>query len=261
MQTKPRSVFIFFLLVFGISVPFWLLDAFRPVEMLPGLPISALGAFAPAFAAVILIYQEKGYRDAWQLLQRSFDFHRIHNKIWLLFALLANPLIALIAYVSMEATGIRLPAPASLTFAVLPMFVFFFIGALGEEIGWTGYATEPLRQYWGIVTASIILGVVWSSWHYVPLLQAHRSLAWIAWWTVETVSLRMIMGWLYSHTEGSVFAASIFHTMINMCWQLFPIDGSFYDPRYFGLISFFFALAVLTADRLAVKRKMQLFLM
>jgi hypothetical protein len=252
MQDKPKSVLLFFLLVFAITIPFWVLDAIHPVEMLPGLPISALGAFAPALTAVILVYRENGLTAARRLVQRSFDFQRIRNRIWLLCAFLINPVIAMLAYVGMETSGIALPAPAPLTFAVLPMFVFFFIGALGEEIGWTGYATEPLRRHWGILIASIMLGIVGAVWHYIPLLQTHRSLTWIAWWTLGTVSLRIIMGWLYIHTQGSVFAAAIFHTMINMCWQLFPNNGSFYDPKVFGLISFLVALAVLLADRSAI---------
>jgi membrane protease YdiL (CAAX protease family) len=254
MQNKPKSVLIFFLLVFAISIPFWVLDTVYPVEMLPGLPISALGTFAPAVAAVILVYKDGGTGAAWQLLRRSFDFNRMHNKIWLLCALLVNPIIAVLAYMSIMAAGIPLPGPAPLTFAILPLFIFFFIGALGEEIGWTGYATEPLQQHWGILIASIILGIVGSVWHYIPLLQAHRSMEWIAWWTLATISLRMIMGWLYIHTEGSVFAAAVFHAMINMCWQLFPINGSFYDPKFFGLLSLLFALAILTADRSAIRR-------
>jgi hypothetical protein len=32
-----------------------------------------------------------------------------------------------------------------------------------------------------------------------------------------------------------VFPA-FFHTMSNLTWQLFPIDGSFYDPRVTGPI-------------------------
>ena len=29
---------------------------------------------------------------------------------------------------------------------------------------------------------------------------------------------------------------TLFHAMINLCWQLFPIHGSYFDPRLNGLI-------------------------
>jgi len=129
------------------------------------------------------------------------------------------------------------------------MFVAFFIAALGEELGWTGYATEPLLRRWGTLTASLRLGVVWAAIHFIPLLQAHRSVAWIAWWCLGTIAFRMIMTWLYVHAGKSVFAATLFHAMINLCWQLFPNNGSFYDPQVFGLLTLVFAIIIYAAER------------
>ena len=114
-QGKPKPVFLFFVLVFVISIPFWILDAVHPAEMLAGLPISALGAFAPTIAALILDFREGGFPKTGELLRSSFDFNRIHNKIWLLVALLISPLIAVLAHRSMQGAGVSLPSPAPLT--------------------------------------------------------------------------------------------------------------------------------------------------
>jgi membrane protease YdiL (CAAX protease family) len=116
--------------------------------------------------------------------------------------------------------------------------------ALGEEIGWTGYATEPLLQRRGALATSLLLGAIWASIHFIPLRQAHRSVEWITWWTLGTISYRVIMTWLYVHSGRSLFGAAIFHTMINLSWQLFPVNGSHYDPRIFSLIAFTFAVAM-----------------
>jgi hypothetical protein len=43
--------------------------------------------------------------------------------------------------------------------------------------------------------------------------------------------------WLYSNTGKSVFAAAVAHATANLAWQLFPIQGSYYDPRITGLIT------------------------
>jgi hypothetical protein len=61
----------------------------------------------------------------------------------------------------------------------------------------------------------------------------------------ETVALRVIVVWLYNNTAKSVFAAALFHTTINVTWQLFPIQGSFFDPRITGAIAAFVAAAVI----------------
>jgi len=42
--------------------------------------------------------------------------------------------------------------------------------------------------------------------------------------------------WLYNNTGRSVFAATSFHMPINLTWQLFPVNGSYYDPAITGLM-------------------------
>jgi CAAX protease family protein len=256
VQNKRESVFIFLTLVFVLSIPFWILGAIKPIQLLPGLPISALGVFAPALSALILVYKNEHLSGISQLLRRSFDFKRVKNKTWYLAVVLINPAIAVLAYGLMRVVGKPIPNPTLSLLAIFPMFALFFISALGEEIGWTGYATEPLERRWGIVIAGLLLGSIWAIWHLIPLVQAHRSIEWIAWWSLGTISLRMIMIWLYFHAGKSVFAAAVFHAMINVCWQLFPINGSYYDPRIFGLITMCLAIGIFIAQRLLTKGKL-----
>ena len=43
--------------------------------------------------------------------------------------------------------------------------------------------------------------------------------------------------WLYNNTGKSVFAIAVCHAMMNTTWQLFPIEGSYYDPKITGAIT------------------------
>ncbi|HZK54131.1 MAG TPA: hypothetical protein VFC84_08065 [Desulfosporosinus sp.] len=43
----------------------------------------------------------------------------------------------------------------------------------------------------------------------------------------------------------SVFAVALFHMMFNVTWQLFPINGSYYDPRISGTIFAFVAVIII----------------
>jgi hypothetical protein len=149
----------------------------------------------------------------------------------------------------MRLTDTPLPDPTPWTFAILPLLILFFIAALGEEIGWTGYATEPLLQRWGALATGLVLGGIWAVIHFIPLTQAHRSVEWIAWWSLGTISYRLIMTWLYVNSGKSLFGAAVFHAMINVAWQLFPNNGSHYDPRIFSLIAFAFGIAIYITER------------
>ena len=118
----------------------------------------------------------------------------------------------------------------------MSLFLGLFIAALGEELGWTGYVIDPLQDRSNALQASLVLGLVWAGWHIVALVQVGRAANWIVWWSLYTVVQRVIIVWLYNNTGKSVFAATVYHTMMNLCWQLFPIDGSFWDPRITALI-------------------------
>ena len=37
--------------------------------------------------------------------------------------------------------------------------------------------------------------------------------------------------WIYNNPGRSVFAAVLYHAILNLCWQLFPNNGSHDDPR------------------------------
>jgi membrane protease YdiL (CAAX protease family) len=47
-------------------------------------------------------------------------------------------------------------------------------------------------------------------------VQHGRSAGWIAWWSLNTVALRVLFTWLYNNTGHSVFAAALFHATGNL---------------------------------------------
>jgi membrane protease YdiL (CAAX protease family) len=242
--TERRAPLKFFLLVFALSIPLWLIGAVTPLQLLPGLPVSSLMAFCPLIAASILVYREDKTTGVTELLKRSFDYRRIRAKVWYVPTVLLMPGIAVLAYGVMRLVRLPLPAPQFPGLAALVMFLAFFIAALGEEVGWSGYAIDPMQDRWNALQASILLGLVWATWHIVPLVQAQRSPAWIAWWFLSTVAQRVLIVWLYNNTGKSVFAAALCHAIANVSWQLFPNYGSHWDPRITGLITAFAAVIV-----------------
>jgi hypothetical protein len=187
-------------------------------------------------AAIILVYQESKLAGVKALLMRSFDYKRIAAKIWFVPILFLLPVIAVLSFVVVRVMGVPIPAPHIAILATLELLALFFVAALGEELGWSGYALDPMQKRWHALSAALLLGLVWSAWHIVPLLQTHRPLDWITWWCVGTVTLRVVMVWLYNNTGKSVFAVALFHAVSNVCWQSFPIHGSYFDPRINGLI-------------------------
>jgi uncharacterized protein len=241
---RSRSPLRFFLLVFTLSLPFWLAGTLTSFQLRPALPVSALMFLCPATAAAIFISRENKSAGVKEWLQRAFDFTRVKAKIWYVPIILLMPCIMALSYGAICLMGVPLPAIQFSVGTILALFVAFFIGALGEELGWSGYAIDPLQERIGALRGALLLGMVWAVWHYVPLLEAHRSLEFIVWWSLGTVAARVIIVWLYNNTGRSVFVAALFHTMVNLTWQVFPINGSYYDPRVTGLITATMAVIV-----------------
>lgn len=74
--TERRSPLQFFLLVFVLAIPLWLVGALYPLELLPGLPLSSLAVFCPVIAASILVYREGTTSGVADLLKRALGYGR-----------------------------------------------------------------------------------------------------------------------------------------------------------------------------------------
>ncbi|MBZ0286011.1 MAG: CPBP family intramembrane metalloprotease, partial [Anaerolineae bacterium] len=143
---------------------------------------------------------------------------------------LLMPLIMVVEYIVMRLTGSAIPNPQVQLQAAPVLFVMFFIAAVGEELGWQGYAYEPLRGRWNALQAALILGIVWALIHIISDLQLGHTPIWILGQRLGTVVLRVLIVWLYSNTGGSLFAAIAFHAMNNVSTFMFPNNGSYFDP-------------------------------
>jgi hypothetical protein len=235
-MSQPRALLPFFGLVFALSVPFWVLGylADSLSDLIPiDLPVSALMAFLPAIAALILVWREDGRAAARDFLKRSFDYRRIPGAGWYAVAILFMPGTLFLAWLAMTLAGAPLPEP-HLPFIVLPVFlVAFFAAGLGEELGWDGFAFDRMQGRWSALTAALIIGAFWAAWHLIPYFQLDRSAEWVAWHCGVTLLLRIVTVWLYVNGGRSVFIAALFHAMSNVAFFMFPNYGSHYDPAYF----------------------------
>ena len=235
---------VFFLLVFALSLPFFLLGAATDLHLMPGLSVSALAAFAPMAAALVLVHQNKTSADMLALFNRSLDFKRIRDKRWLLPVLFLMPTVSLLVYGLMRSMNIPVPPAQFQLFSALLMFSAFFVGGLGEELGWSGYALESMQERWGALIAGLLLGLVGIAWHLIPLLSIGRSASWIAWWCLYALSFRFLTVWIYNNTGRSVFAAALFHATLNLAYMLFPVAGSHFDMRIASLVMACIAVVV-----------------
>jgi membrane protease YdiL (CAAX protease family) len=231
-QRARASPWFYFSLVFLLSIPFYMLGLVG--ERLPiarFLPLSALMTFVPMIAALILVSRESGVAGVKTLLGRVLDYLRIRGVGWVLAALLLMPMLFLLQY---GVLNLEERAPPSLQiFSVAEIAAFalmFFVGAIGEELGWQGYAYGGLKKGRSALNAALILGAAWGLWHVIPFLEMGRSVDWILWQCLGAIALRVIIVWLFENAGQSVFIAVLFHTTINLPWGVFTTFEIHFDP-------------------------------
>lgn len=242
MRGKPQ-LGLFFLLVFALSIPFWWFGG-DPLPIPVNLPVSALMVFNPVIAASILVYRANGWSSVRGLWGKTFDLQRTTDKRWIIPALILVPAIYLVAYALMRWMGRPLPDP-QVSFVLLPVFLaVYFILAAGEELGWMGYAIDPMQTRWGALTAALLVGVIWQVWHIIPHWQQGHTASWILWQSLYSMALRVLIVWVYNNAGQSVFAAILTHATDNVSVSLFPNFGSHYDPVMTCVIAWLVVLIV-----------------
>jgi len=198
----------FFALLIVLSVPFYVWGVLWPLNWLPfGLPISALMIVVPAVVTTALTHREQGPGATWALWRRITDAGRIAGGQWAAVSILWMPLAAVISYAIMSRLGLPLPARIQIPVLQVPaIFALYFLGALFEEVGWTGYLTGPLQKSHGVLASGFAIGAVWAAWHLVPWWfgQGH-SPSWVLGQALSTVAMRVVMGCIYAYGGRSFF--------------------------------------------------------
>ena len=239
-STSKRSPYLFFILVYALSIPLWVLNVIYPIHLpVDNLPVTDIVAtFTPVIAASILVYREEGLSGVKDLLKRTFDYRRITKKAWYVPIILLMPAIYVLTYGIMRLFGLPVPAVWSPPLLTPLLFVAFFFAAAGEELGYTGYATDPMQARYTALTASLIIGLIHAIWHVPSAASIGYTLGLYIWGVIVLgVSFRVLTVWIYNNTGKSVFAAILFHAVTNTGRSIFPGSRSAFE-LYDGAIGY-----------------------
>jgi membrane protease YdiL (CAAX protease family) len=177
-----------------------------------------MGGWAPGLAALILSALESGRTGVRELL-RQFRRWRV-LPIWYLTALLGPALLGFIALLITAVSGGATPAH---WFSVpSARLMSLAVGPWGEELGWRGYAQPKLQQGIGAFAASLVVGTIWSCWHYWPVLTpaggplSEFFSASFATWLAYELANSVMMAWVYNSTGGSLPIAWAAHAGLTL---------------------------------------------
>jgi len=178
-----------------------------------------LGTFGPFFAAVGMVARTSGFRGLGAFLGQAFRW-RVGIQ-WYAAAFLAPFLIRIVVLYVHILKGGTVPDMSDTTrWLALPttfLLVLLIGGPTGEEFGWRGFLLQRVQPVFGVLGASIVIGVISTLWHlplfFIPATaQSHLPFAIFA---VRTVALSVISTWLYNGTRRSLLFVLLFHASLN----------------------------------------------
>ena len=117
---------------------------------------------------------------------------------------------------------------AALTLPLIYVVRLVVGGALGEELGWRGFALPRMQAKRSALTASLILGGIWAPWHLPFYLSGAQTLSEFAPTFVVTFIATIPITWLFNNTNGSVLLTTLFHASNG------TILAGFLSPMFSG---------------------------
>jgi membrane protease YdiL (CAAX protease family) len=182
-----------------------------------------VGTFAPGLIALALTERSEGRAATQALLRRVFRWDV--GARWYLFAVGYFPSIKLlVALVHRVATGQWPRFGEEAWYLMIAAITVSTWVQAGEEIGWRGYALPRLSERCGLAPASVILGMIWATWH-LPLFFVPETSTFgqsFPVYLLQVTALSVVVAWLYWRTEGSLLLVMLLHAAVNNTKDMVP---------------------------------------
>lgn len=228
---RRRPVLTYYLLVLLISWGGFLITIgptlhLEVVDIPPGAILAMVaGPVVAGLLLTALVYGRAGFRE---MRTRLFTW-RVGLR-WYALALLLAPLVMGAVLFMLSLASPRFfpgvfKADDKASYLLFNLWVALTAGIV-EEIGWTGFAVPTLRRRYSVFVTGAVVGLMWGTWHMAGNVSAAETVVGTLPLAVflpllifdvvfgSLLPFRMLMVWVYDHTE-SLLLAILMHTSIT----------------------------------------------
>ncbi|PKO68604.1 MAG: CPBP family intramembrane metalloprotease [Betaproteobacteria bacterium HGW-Betaproteobacteria-16] len=240
-RIPSSALWPFLLIAFGWAWGLIALFVFLPDQMtrwfgsLTGHhPLFILAVYAPAIAAIVVI----GYHVGWSGLRSYLSRVLLWRcpPAWVAFIVLGMPLL-FYAGAAVKGNLFLDPFPFEGLAPMLGALALTLVIGPVEELGWRGLALPLLQRRLAPLWAGLLLGLVWSVWHFPAfLLSGTPQGAWSFMpFLIGSTAISVIVTPLFNASRGSILLPALIHFQANN--PLWP-DAQPYDTYFFVAAAF-----------------------
>lgn len=264
MKSSPdKPLIVFFLLsiglIFLLTLPGIIANYSGRELGIPVLPLMIIGSWTPNFAAFLVIAL---------VLKRPWGIRELFSR-WLMwkespwwyllaFSPIGAALLGVWLFSIMDPQAVSDPQYPGIGMLQGFLILTLITGAMGEELGWRGFALPWLQSRFNAFRASVILGAVWGLWH-LPLwftgMGWEEANFWLFAWVGIVVTI--ILTWLCNNTRGNMLLVTLFHMSFNFGMGLMGQIWNISMPRiieWMAVVLTIYAAVVLIAKGPATLR-------
>ena len=222
-EFDQKKLIRFFVIAFAFSWVIWgigvFLSSFTDIDlpMWVVLPIVIIGAFGPFVSSVLLTNKSGGKEAVITFLKRGLKVKEVPGLIWL--AMFLIPIMAMLIAIFFVRLNYGVGGVSFTGLLILPFYVviMYLGGPLQEEYGWRGYALDRMQKKWNALVSSIILGIIWATWH-IPLFfieGAPQENMNMGLFFISVLCISILMTWLHNNSKSNIFVALTYHSIGN----------------------------------------------
>jgi uncharacterized protein len=235
-QLTPRDAkfpWLFLGLTYGLSWAIWVPYLLSGKTVNSPVPALIMACSVPSLVGILLTHLTSDGAGSVDFWKRVVSFKLIGLR-WYAVIICLFPFLLALGLLTDKLFGGALPSLRGAEQTLRqPAALVLFIGAniiggpLGEELGWRGFALDHLQNKWNALIASLVLGIIWTAWHF-PLFYIKGTpqqgmgfgtfLFWL--WSLQVVSLSVLTTWVYNNSHRSILSAILMHFMFNSTYGI-----------------------------------------
>jgi membrane protease YdiL (CAAX protease family) len=249
MAARPENpslgpVIAFLICAFGLSWMAFLpliLERVHPESTSGAVLLPLLGIGAPTLTAFVLIGLRSGRGGVGRLWRAGVRWRT--GARWYAIVLILPGFAFETSWLVASGSG----AGGSQFNPWIPAVVSGLLAGLLEEYGWSGFAFPRLQARFGFLRAGIAMGFVVAFWH-LPLFftpgQPQSDFS-FAPFLLTLIAVRILFGWVYNGTGGSVLLTVLLHASGNAWSEILPLAPPALDTAGLAEILVFGVAAVI----------------